>query len=81
MSYDQISKQRLLVYPTSGSRIFFRFFFENLIKNTYYWLDQGKKVKSANNNVKGVFLGFFLVWPYKSPQLLQGGYTEFFLNL
>ena len=60
---------------------FFIFFFVNLNKNAYYWLDQGKKVKNAKKNFKGVFLGFFLEWPYKSPQLLQGGYTEFFLNL
>jgi len=57
-----------------AEEFFLIFFFENLIKNTYYWLDQGKKIKKCKKNFKGVFF-------YKSPQLLQGGYTEFFEGL
>ena len=33
--------------PLAAEEFFFIFFFENLIKNTYYWLDQRKKVKNA----------------------------------
>ena len=33
--------------PLAAEEFFFIFFFENLIKNTYYWLDHGKKVKNA----------------------------------
>ena len=29
--------------PLAAREFFFIFLFANLIKNTYYWLDQGKK--------------------------------------
>ena len=47
--------------PLAAEEFFFIFFFENLIKNTYYWLDQGKKVKNAKKKFKGVFLGILRV--------------------
>ena len=49
------------ISPLAAEEFFFIFFFENLIKNTYYWLDQGKKVKNAKKNFKGVFLGILRV--------------------
>ena len=46
--------------PLAAEEFFSRFFFENLIKNTYYWLDQEKKVKNAKKNLN-VFLGILRV--------------------
>ena len=52
-------KAFMLFNPLATKIFFFFFFFENLIKNTYYWLDQRKKVKNAKKNFKGIFLRFF----------------------
>ena len=51
----------IVLNPLRAEEFFFIFFFVNLNKNAYYWLDQGKKIKNAKKNFKGVFLGFFRV--------------------
>ena len=43
----QLARKSIFINPLAAEEFFFIFFFENLIKNTYYWLDQRKKVKNA----------------------------------